>query len=330
MPVDGDTAGRPRRAKRLEVIRARQRGALSGWVEPLDLLHGLTVENHHALLDSIAISFDPQPIGGGWRWQMRAGARASVFRGLVDPNDAVFAADLGAAVADAGTVPTDLAGEQLRAIIAAGGHVDPAGLAAGPGEAAIDRRARLEALLPGAGLGRDRRGAEGVLRPSRYRRRATPSVASSPRRSARATACGCWRRDSTATSASSPGSAPSPSRRLTIPASRSCRSKVSAAPASLPCSLPWSAPSSGATIRAAPVPIVVQADFDRLIFRNGGELELSFEVARQIGVQVPEVDRPLRGPRRRKARPARVVERGDEAGERGAGIADPDRRFVRL
>jgi GTPase SAR1 family protein len=42
-------------------------------------------------------------------------------------------------------------------------------------------------------------------------------------------------------------------------------------------------------------PIIIQADFDRLIFRNGGELELSFEVARQIGVQVPEVDRPLRG-----------------------------------
>src|SRR4030095_3329618 len=66
-------------SERLEVIRARQRGALSGWVEPLDLLHGLTVENHHALLDSIAISFDRSRSAGGWRRARGARVRRPRF-----------------------------------------------------------------------------------------------------------------------------------------------------------------------------------------------------------------------------------------------------------
>jgi hypothetical protein len=159
-------------SERLEVTRARQRGALSGWVEPLDLLHGLTVENQHALLDSIAISFDRSRTSGGWRWQMRAGARASVFRGLVDSNDAIIA-DLHEAVADAACRP--ICGEQFRSIIAADGFMfrpQPRRFAR---RASIDRQGPTEARSRRwAGPGSPRRRRPSRL--SRCRRRATPSA----------------------------------------------------------------------------------------------------------------------------------------------------------
>ena len=280
-------------SERQEVAKARQRGALSGWVKPLDLLHGLSVENDHALLDSIAISFDRSRSGGGWRWQMRAGARASVFRGLVDPNDAVFAADLNEAVADAGAVPTDLAGDQLRAVIAAGGLVDPAGLAADPGETPAERRVRLEALLQAlgwAGIAAAQKAfpPEPVqaARDAVRRELATAICASNCMRLLEAGFYG-YERELARLGAFAVEAFDDP-RVPVLP----LEGVGGAGKSTLLAALVRS--ELGRDDPAGAGPIIVQADFDRLIFRNGGELELSFEVARQIGVQVPEVDQPLR------------------------------------
>ena len=288
------TAPEAASSERLEVALVRQRGALSGWVEPLDLLRGLTVENHHALLDSIAISFDRSRAGGGWRWQMRAGARASVFRGLVDPGDAIFTADLDAAVADAGTVPTDLAGEQLRTIVAARGLLDPAALAVHPGEAADERRARLEAMLQALGWA-------GVAAAQKAFPPEPVQAARDEVRRALATAI-CSSNCTRLLEAGFYGYERELARLRAFAVATFDGHQVPILP------LEGVGGAGKSTLLAALVrseleqddpagagPIVVQADFDRLIFRNGGELELSFEVARQIGVQVPEVDRPLRG-----------------------------------
>jgi hypothetical protein len=276
------------------MARIRQRGALSGWVDPIDLLVNLPgsgdASDGHALLNTIATSFDQSRSSAGWRWQMRAGPRAAIFRKVIEGSDEAFHAGFTAAIADASVVPTDVAGERLRAIIADGGAAGLDELATvDDGEKGEDHRADLEAALQALTWARIA-AEQGAFDPA-------PLLA----------ARDAVRRDLSTTIGASDcdrllGGAffgyDSQLKRLTAFVTAQYRETR------VPVLRVEGIGGAGkSTLLAALVrngfprtdpPIVIQIDFDRLLFRNGGELELSFEVARQIGVQVPEADAALR------------------------------------
>ena len=270
----------------IKVERARQRAALSGWVDPLDLLSGLDVDNPHALLDTIAAAFDRSNSRSGWLWQMRAGPRASIYRGLVETGETAFEASLADAIADAGEVPTDQAGDRLREIIAEGGIGDP------EVAAAVDRP-QLEATLQALGWARIA-ADQGAFDPEpvvaardAVRRALSTQICTS--NCDRLLAAGFYGYERQLKRLRAFATAQFEDDRVPVlPIEGEGGAGKSTLLAKLMRGELDADPGEGERT------IVVQLDFDRLLFRNGGELERSFEVARQIGVQVPAVDAGLR------------------------------------
>ena len=102
LPVSADAAATE------AASRVRRRAALSGAVAPRDLLHDLDPEVGAAVLDVLAPQFDRTLSEGSWVWTLRSGARRDVLTGLVEPED----------LQDALEVPTDWAGDTLRVMLA--------------------------------------------------------------------------------------------------------------------------------------------------------------------------------------------------------------------
>lgn len=91
-----------------------ERGALSGAVTPRDLVHGLSAEDASRLLDAALVDFDRTLVGGNWSWTMRNGPRQQVLTRLS------ASGSLPRALADVAAITTDPAGEVLRELARTG------------------------------------------------------------------------------------------------------------------------------------------------------------------------------------------------------------------
>ncbi|CAL9454028.1 hypothetical protein SUDANB95_02487 [Actinosynnema sp. ALI-1.44] len=252
-------------------VRAvRDRAALSGAVAPRDLVRGLPAEDADRVLDVVAIDFDRALVGGDWRWTMRSGPREEALARLAAANG------VAAALEDAERVPTDEAGRTLRDLAAAGrGGARELFRRLAPEQR--DDRAVLQALTWAAPLG----GRQGYLAEAR-RRAGLMAVRDSY---ATLLDMGVHGRD----------------RELAVLRDFVCAPADPAGP--VPVLAVTGVGGAGkSTLLAALVrpylerqldadapdgPIAVVIDFDRVVFRVNAELELSFEVTRQLGWAAP-------------------------------------------
>ncbi|RKT67074.1 ATP-binding protein [Saccharothrix variisporea] len=255
-----------------DVVRAvRTRAALSGAVAPRDLVRGMPADEAERVLDVVAIDFDRALVGGDWRWTMRSGPREQTLVRLAAEGA------VAAALAEVASVPTDEAGRTLRELAAVGGN-GARSLFRTFAREKRDDRAVLQALTWVAPLG----GRQGYLAEAR-RRAGLMAVRDSY---ATLLDMGVHGRD----------------RELEV-----LRQFV-AAPVDRAGPVPV-LPVTGvggagkSTLLAALVephldrqldgesddggPVVVVIDFDRVVFRVNAELELSFEVTRQLGWAAP-------------------------------------------
>ncbi|MDR7274080.1 hypothetical protein [Catenuloplanes atrovinosus] len=91
--------------------RVRRRAALSGAADPGALVIGLDAADGARVLDLLVPAFDRAHTEDGWRWTMRSGPRRETLHGLTPEA-------LVAALADVGDIPTDEAGRYLRLLAA--------------------------------------------------------------------------------------------------------------------------------------------------------------------------------------------------------------------
>ncbi|NUT95961.1 MAG: ATP-binding protein, partial [Saccharothrix sp.] len=252
-------------------VRAvRARAALSGAVAPRDLVRALPSDEAERVLDVVAIDFDRALVGGDWRWTMRSGPREETLARLAAEGAVT------SALSEVASVPTDEAGRTLRELAAAGRN------GARPlfrrfAREKRDDRAILQALTWVAPLG----GRQGYLAEAR-RRAGLMAVRDSY---ANLLDMGVHGRD----------------RELGVLRDFVCGAVDPAGP--VPVLAVTGVGGAGkSTLLAALVesyldrqldgesedgPVVVVIDFDRVVFRVNAELELSFEVTRQLGWASP-------------------------------------------
>jgi hypothetical protein len=101
----------PETTAALDLVRSR--AALSGAVAPRDLVGGLAAEDADRVLDVLAADFDRTVLDGEWTWTLRSGPRAETLAGLL------ASARVHPALDDVVGIPTDEAGEILRALAGA-------------------------------------------------------------------------------------------------------------------------------------------------------------------------------------------------------------------
>ncbi|XVV07482.1 AAA family ATPase [Actinosynnema sp. CA-248983] len=252
-------------------VRAvRTRGALSGAVAPRDLVLGLPAEEADRVLDLVAIDFDRALIGREWRWTMRSGPREESLARLAAEGGVT------AALAEAGRVPTDEAGKTLRELALAG-RDGQRELFRRFAEEQRDDRAVLQALTWVAPLG----GRQGHLAEAR-RRAGLLAVRDSY---ANLLDMGVHGRDRELEAlrhfVSAPVDPAGPVPVLAVTGVGGAgKSTLLAALVEryLERQLDGDEPDA---------PIAVVIDFDRVVFRVNAELELSFEVTRQLGWAAP-------------------------------------------
>ncbi|MEU0563214.1 AAA family ATPase [Dactylosporangium sp. NPDC006015] len=242
----------------------RQRAALSGTVAPRDLLRGVAEADGDRLLDLLAPQFDRASLSQGWRWTLRSGPRQEVLARLAADGTVRDAAD------DVADVPTDAAGELLRAI-ARQNHAGRAAVLAGaaPGTA-------VQALAWALPLG----GLSGHLAEARRQARLR-AIADGYQVLVRH---GVFGRDAYLARLRAFAAAPVEDQyRLPllsiVGVGGSGKSTLLAS---------FIAPYLDRIARGDERgPAVVVIDFDRVLFRADAELELSYEVTRQLGAAAP-------------------------------------------
>ena len=238
---------------------ARERAALSGALAPADLVRGLDRDRAAQVLDLLAPEFDRMQDGGRWEWILRAAPRQDTLARLA------AAGNLPAALDQVAGLPTDPAGEALRALAATGTVPD------------TDHATTVQALAWAQPLG----GFAGDLAEAQ-RQAAIESLRASYDVLVQYGVFG---------------------RRSELDRLRAFAEEEAADPFAplplLPVTGIGGAGKStvlGSLIRPyldriaagdPAVPAVVVIDFDRLLFRPDAELQLSFELTRQLGLAAP-------------------------------------------
>jgi hypothetical protein len=250
------------------IDRVLSRSALSGAVHPQDLVTGLPSTDVDRLLSNLAPQFDRVALEGRWMWTLRSGTRASVLTRLAK-------GDIEAALADVSVVPTDTAGELLRDIAGQPrgdrGRWMTAALIHGLAPSTV-----TQALMWALPLG----GVPGALAEVR-RRTQVQELADGYRF---LLAYGVYGRDAELDWLRTFAEAPAP-KGPGVPLlpvaglGGSGKSTVLAAFIQ-----PYLAQLLDGDSAALPVVVI---DFDRALFRGYADLELSYEVTRQLGCAVP-------------------------------------------
>ncbi|WP_309116982.1 ATP-binding protein [Saccharothrix sp.] len=252
-------------------VRAvRTRGALSGSVAPRDLVRGLPAEEADRVLDLVAIDFDRALVGREWRWTMRSGPREEALARLAAEGGVT------AALAEAERVPTDEAGKTLRELAAAG-RDGARPLFRRFAREERDDRAILQALTWAAPLG----GRQGHLAEAR-RRAGLMAVRDSYKN---LLDMGVHGRDRELEALRHFVCAPvDPAGPVPVLA---VTGVGGAGKSTLLAALvePYLERQLDADVPDGPIAVVI--DFDRVVFRVNAELELSFEVTRQLGWAAP-------------------------------------------
>jgi hypothetical protein len=270
-----------------------RRAALSGAVRPADLIRGIAQGDR--ALDVLRLDFDRVRDDRGWFWTLRGDRRHAVLRTMGDET-------LRDVLRDVSAIPTDPPGGRLRELCA-GEAVSPTG----PETAvqaltwAIPLRGRLSDLAEAHRLAAVNRLLDDhrvLIREGVFGRAAVlerlRSFAGEP--------------------VEAGGGVPM----LAVTGiGGSGKSTVLAQFANPYLENLMAAPAAG--------PLVVVIDFDRLQFRPGRELEMSFEVTRQLGMAHPEAGADFAA-MRTQAREDRRRAGGDRYG--AAHAADQDRREV--
>ncbi|MEJ2859130.1 MULTISPECIES: ATP-binding protein [unclassified Saccharothrix] len=249
-----------------DVVRVvRARAALSGAVAPRDLVRALPGGEAERVLDVVAIDFDRVLVGGQWRWTMRSGPREQTLVRLAAEGA------VRAALAEADSVPTDEAGRTLREL--AGVGRDGGRLFRRFAREKRDDRAILQALTWVAPLG----GRQAYLAEAR-RRAGLMAVRDSY---AALLDVGVHGRE----------------RELEVLREFVCAPADPRGPVPVLAVTGAGGVGKSTLLAALVVPyldrqldgeagegsVVVVIDFDREVFRADAELELSFEVTRQLG-----------------------------------------------
>jgi hypothetical protein len=256
----------PRRSEVLE--RLRGIAALSGGLAPRDLVRGLAGDLAEVALDLLAPDFDRTWNAGRWTWTLRTGPRQQTLAELA------AGGGVPRALGQASAVPTDAAGEALRDLVTArteppGTDIPPRGEASSP--------VGLQALTwaePLGGLAGDLAEARRVAALTEVRDGYSTLLEH-----------GVFGRTAELTALRSFAEAPvDPARPVPllpmIGIGGSGKSTVLAA---------FVQPYIERLVaRDTTAPAVVVIDFDRLAFRAHAQLELSFELTRQLGCAFPE------------------------------------------
>jgi AAA ATPase-like protein len=237
------------------------RAALSGAVEPKALVHDVHADDVDRLLDVVSADFDRLLVEGRWAWTLTAGTRAEVLARLSAGDG------LGGALDDVARIPTDTAGRLLREL---------AGADAGRRLGGLAGTAAQQALTWAVPLG----GVAGEL--AEVRRRAGVTAI----------------RDGYSTLLDHPvRGRDAELRRL-----RDFIAERGDPDNPVPLLAVTGVGGAGkSTVLAELVgshldriiegdptaPVVIVIDFDRVAFRGDSEVELSFEVTRQLGYAAP-------------------------------------------
>jgi hypothetical protein len=256
----------------------RERAALSGAVYPAELIRGLSPEDAVRALDLLAPEFDRVHGGSGWKWTLRTVPRHDVLGTIAESGQ------LPDRLAEAAAIPTDQAGNLLRQLAetrleAQGGEPDPSAAVMADAPATA-----VQALTWARSLG----GFDNDL--SEAQRRS--AVRSLREGYDVLTRQGVFGRDAELAA-------------LRQFAEEPLQSDEAGAFPVLP--LTGIGGAGKSTVLGAFVqpyldriedgdisgPAVVVLDFDRVLFRPGAELELSFELTRQLGYAAPTVGQDL-------------------------------------
>jgi hypothetical protein len=252
-----------------EVMSAvSERAALSGAVAPPDLVRGMDSDEAAHALDVLAPEFDRTLADDRWTWTLRSGPRQQALASLAASET------LSAALEDVAGIGTDTAGQTLRQLAA--GQVQPSalfgqGTPSGPAPAAL-----VQALAWAAPLG----GFAGDLAEARRLARLA-ELADSYSMLLRYGIYG--RKNELLRLRAFAEAPPDPSRPVpllpVIGIGGSGKSTLLAS---------FIQPYLDRLAADAPeAPAVVVIDFDRVLFRVNAEVELSFEVTRQLGYAAP-------------------------------------------
>jgi AAA ATPase domain len=259
-PVDAEPSAESLR-------QVHERGALSGAVAPRDLARGLSTEDANRVLDAALVDFDRTLVGGTWCWTMRNGPRRRMLARLA------ASGALPRVLADVNAIDTDVAGEVLREL-ARTGDLNPAAAL----DLAPEQRTRvvLQALSWAEPLG----GHAGDLAEAR-RQAGIAAIRDSYETLLQQ---GFYGRGKELTRLREFAEAPvHPGRPVPFLAvtgiGGSGKSTLLAEFVR-----PYLQRLSGAD---PAVPAVVVIDFDRVHFRANAEIELSFELTRQLGYAAP-------------------------------------------
>lgn len=100
---------------RAKLRRILERAAVSGSVEPFDLTAGLDIQRPEEAFDVLVRSFDRKLTGERWRWTLRSMARTPILLRLRSEGR------LADVVNEVATIPTDVAGTRLRDLLSGRG-----------------------------------------------------------------------------------------------------------------------------------------------------------------------------------------------------------------
>ena len=252
----------------------RERAALSGAVTPTDLASGLDRGEASHVLDLLAPEFDRVNASGRWMWTLRTAARLETLAGLTRNGG------LAARLAEVARIRTDPAGELLRQLAEIRSPVqteetDEAGSALDD-----DPATAVQALTWARPLG----GFDGDL--AEAQRRA--AVRSLSEGYGLLTQHGVYGRDQDLAKL----------RRFALEPIEGYEPGVSPVPVLTLTGIGGAGKSTVLGAFLQPIldqieegvpgaPAVVVLDFDRILLRPNAELELSFELTRQLGYAVP-------------------------------------------
>jgi hypothetical protein len=262
------TTSTPATPPREDLSAVSERAALSGAVAPRDLVRGMDREEADHALDTLAPEFDRTLVSGRWTWTLRTGARQETLARLA------AAGTVPAALEDVAGIATDAVGDTLRRLAA--GQVQPSALFAGASPRGPAPATVTQALTWAVPLG----GFAGDLAEARRRARLA-ELANDYNLLLR---YGIFGRESELRTlqafAEMPADPSKPVPLLPVIGIGGVGKSTLLASFILPLLDRLAAGDPTA-------PAVVVIDFDRVLFRVNAEVELSFEVTRQLGCAAP-------------------------------------------